>query len=204
MSLPLQFSPNSTAFVGGAQADIRRIWNIQRSSIAIADQSADLDVEVSSQKAGTLLRSVPQQTSYEEKIFNSLVSLKVAVSQYAMHLPNEERDRLFARLDEVINVEDWHEEDTFPILGSFINFLKWIIFSKDFGWSSIGVSDEGNILVAWTTSNLVLTANFFPQNKVTWTATIESESGPAHSVGSGTLQHFAKQALFYLSGGAAA
>src|SRR5487761_1059138 len=125
MNLPLQLSSNSTAFVGGARADVRSIWNLQGSSVAIADQPTQLNVEASAKTAGTVLRSVPQQASFEEKIFNSLVALKISVSQYAMHLSNDERRRLFVRLDEVINIEDWHEEDTLPILGSFINFLKW-------------------------------------------------------------------------------
>jgi hypothetical protein len=204
MNLPVQFSPNAAAFVGGTLADVRSIWNAQGSSVAITGQSANLGVEASSQKAGVLLRSVPQQASFEEKIFNSVVALKVAFAQYAMHLPREERTRLFARLDDVLNVEDWHEEDTLPILESFVYFLKWIIFSKYFGWASIGVSDDGNILVAWTQPHLILTACFFPRNWVTWTASIQSENGPSHSVGSGALQHFAKQAMFYLSGEAAA
>jgi hypothetical protein len=128
---------------------------------------------------------------------DSLVSLKVSVSQYAMHLPKGERSRLFARLDEVINVEDWHEEDTLPTSNSFVSFLKWIIFSKNFSWSSIGVSNDGNLLVAWTTPNVTLTANFFPQDRVSWSAEVDSQSGIAHMVGIGPLQHFAKQAEFF-------
>jgi hypothetical protein len=128
---------------------------------------------------------------------DSLVSLKVSVSQYAMHLPKGERSRLFARLDEVINVEDWHEEDTLPTSNSFVSFLKWIIFSKNFSWSSIGVSNDGNLLVAWTTPNVTLTANFFPQDRVSWSAEVDSQSGIAHMVGIAPLQHFAKQAEFF-------
>jgi hypothetical protein len=204
MSLVLQPSRNSTGFLSDPKSGLENLLRAFGSSAAISDQQADAPVEVSSQKAQTLIRSIPRQASFEERIFDSLVTLKVAVSRYAMHLPAEERARLFARLDQIINVEDWHEEDTPPLVSSFVNFLKWIIFSKNFGWSSIGVSDEGNILVAWTSQNLALTANFFSENKVTWTATVESENGVAHSVGTGSLQHFTKQALFYLSGGAAA
>jgi hypothetical protein len=202
MNFVLQPSRNSTGFV--REAGLENLLRAFGSSAAISDQQTNSLVEISSQKGQTLLRSVPQQASFEEKIFDSLVALKVAVSRYAMHLPAEERVRLFVRLDQLINVEDWHGEDTLPLLSSFVDFLKWIIFSENFGWSSIGVSDEGNILVAWTSPNLTLTANFFSENKATWTATVESKSGAAHIVGTGSLQHFAKQALFYLSGGAAA
>lgn len=171
---------------------------------ALVGQVPNPTVAVSAKTTGMVMQVVPQPVSFEEKVFDSLVSLKVAMSLYAMHIPPVERKRIFDRLDEVINFDDWHEEDTFPTRASFINFLKWIIFCKTYSWSSIGVADNGNILVAWTQPGLTLTANFFPQNKVTWTATVESESGAAHTAGSGLLQHFAKQALFYLSGGAAA
>jgi hypothetical protein len=143
---------------------------------AVADRPVCDQIVVSKQKTREILQSVPRQAGFDEKIFDVLVSLKVATSQYAMHLSNSERARLFARLDELINVDDWHEEDTLPSVPSFLNFLKWIIFSKNFEWSSIGVASDGNILVAWTRSGLVLTANFFPQNSVTWTAAVESST----------------------------
>jgi hypothetical protein len=176
----------------------------QTSSAPIADGPSNSQVLMDAQKTGSLIQSVPQQAGFEERIFNALVALKVATAQYAMHLPPLERARLFSRLDEVINADDWHEEDALPLLSSFVNFLKWIIFSKNFAWSSIGVSDEGHVLVAWVIPGLSLTANFFPKNKVNWTASVDSEIGAAHTAGTGTLQHFTKQALFYLSGGAAA
>src|SRR5271155_2350094 len=53
-------------------------------------------VVVETSRSGTLVRSVPRVTSFEEQVFNTLISLKVAVSQYAMHLSNEERQRIFA------------------------------------------------------------------------------------------------------------
>jgi hypothetical protein len=202
MSTPFLLpSPNSGGFVGGDLADL---LIVPQSLSAEADRPEERPIEASPQKGRSILRAVPKFASFEEKIFDSLVSLKVAVSQYAMHLPKEERFRLFARLDELINVEDWHEDDTLPTSSSFVSFLKWIIFSENFSWSSIGVSNDGNLLVAWTTPNVTMTANFFPQDRVSWSAEVDSQSGIAHMVGIGPLQHFAKQALFYLSGEAAA
>jgi hypothetical protein len=204
MNLLRQASPKVTTLGPGVATELRSLLGIPASTAAISDRPSESAVQVSARNPHSVTRSVPQQISFDERVFDSLVSLKVAASQYAMHLSSEERARLFARLDDVINIDDWHEEDTLPIPASFVNFLKWMIYSEHFGWSSIGVSDDGNILVAWTIPSLTLTANFFQQNKVSWTASVQSESGRAHSVGTGTLQHFSKQALFYLSGGAAA
>jgi hypothetical protein len=201
-----QFALAPAVFYSGV--DLTNLLNRPRAelvhiqgSAAVVNEPAGTRIEVSPQRSGTVVRTLQQRTNYDERLFDSLVSLKVAASQYAMHLSAEERHRIFERLDSVINVEDWHEEDTLPRRESFKNFLKWMIYSKFFGWSSIGVSNDGCILVAWSRQNLVLTANFSVQNKVTWTAAVETENGPAHAVGTCSLQHFAKQALFYLEDG---
>jgi hypothetical protein len=138
-------------------------------------------------------------SSFEERIFDSLVALKVAISQYAMHLATKERRRLFEELDSKINVDDWHEEDTLPVTSSFQEFLKWMIHSKHYQWTSIGVSAQGTILVAWRTPRVMLTANFDSQDSVRWTAQVKSANGDVgHSVGKCTLRLFAEQAMFYL------
>jgi hypothetical protein len=154
-------------------------------------------LELSGKKPGTISAG-PIQASFEERIFSSLASLKIAVSQYAMHLSHDERHRIFERLDGVINVDDWHEEDPLPQLPSFRNFLKWMIYAKRFDWSSIGVSNRGQILVAWSRPKLALTANFSGDNKVTWTAVVQTDEGEAHTVGSCSLQYFTKQSEFFL------
>ena len=149
-------------------------------------------------------QSIPQSTSFEESIYNSLVSLKVAVSQYAMHLSNDERRRIFHELDTVINISDWHEGDVLPDPTAFQDFLKWMIYSKYSKWISIGVANDGGLLVAWKTMRVLLTAKFSGiggQEAVRWTAKIQSEDGEiGHAVGKCPLRLFAEQALFYLRG----
>ncbi len=141
----------------------------------------------------------PVAKSFDEEVFDSLVSLKVAVATYAMHLDQAERQRLFDELDSKLNVDDWHEGDTLPAQTSFVAFLKWMIFSKYFRWTSIGVSNDGNILVAWNTPSVLLTANFAPAGIVRWTAQVNSQNGEiGHSVGKCPLRLFSEHALFYL------
>jgi hypothetical protein len=141
----------------------------------------------------------PRVASFEEHIFDTLVSLKVAVSQYAMHLGRDERARLFEELDSKINVEDWHEGDKLPTPQSFVEFLKWMIYSKHSEWTSIGVSSQGSILVAWRTPKVLLTANFEAKDSVRWTAQVKSSAGDVgYSAGKCTLRLFAEQAMFYL------
>jgi hypothetical protein len=159
------------------------------------------NITLGPQKSETVLRSVTHSADFHESIFNSLVSLKVAVSKYAMHLSSAERKRIFEQLDSVINVDDWHDGDDLPKPNSFEEFLKWMIYSKYFKWTSIGVSQEGNIMVAWRTRRVLLTANFAGADNVRWTAQIHSDVGETgHTVGKCPLRLFAEQAIFYLHG----
>jgi hypothetical protein len=141
----------------------------------------------------------PNET-LETRLFDVLVNLKVSVSEYAMHISAEERHKIFDQLDAVINVEDWHEEDDLPRAGAFREFLKWLVYSGCFGWASLGVSDEGNILVAWNSDRTLLTANFSGSAEIRWTARIQSPAGIEHAAGKSSLQYFSKQIRFYLEG----
>ena len=117
MNMMLRPSPNATDFALESRpgAFLRR----QASAVTIADDGTGSSrLTISAKKPNEVVRSVPQQLSFDERIFDALVRLKVAVSHYAMHLPATERTRLFSRLDEVINKEDWHEEDQLPIAAS--------------------------------------------------------------------------------------
>ena len=87
---------------------------------------------LTSSKSQSVVRQTVQGSSFEERVFNSSVSLKVAISQYAMHLSVDERYRLFKQLDSILNTDDWHEDDKLPAASSFQDFLKWMIYSKYF------------------------------------------------------------------------
>lgn len=171
----------------------------------LSDHASPSKVQVARGQERSVRGLVPAQVSFEQKIFDALVNLKVAVATYAMHLSSGERSRIFARLDDVINIDDWHEEDPLPVVESFKTFLKWLVYSGSFDWSSIGVSHDGSILVAWSRPNIAVTANFSATGRVTWTARMEpadeGEDSPSHVAGSGTLQSFAEHARFYLNGG---
>ena len=195
----------SIAETGTVFRDRGTLSAVERSSsIKDSPQPEAKTVFVEANQPQTLVRTIPENADFAEQIFNSLVSLKVAVSQYAMHLSTLERHRIFAELDSIINIEDWHEGDALPKVNAFKDFLKWMIYSKYFKWISIGISDEGSLLVAWKTKRVLLTAKFSGlagQEGVRWTAQITSQVGEVgHAVGKCPLRLFAEQAMFYLHG----
>ena len=212
MTRPLQAAFRTTPTIySGLQLLRNDFIATQRKSVAALSESpavrdrllANQQIVLTPNKTQTVERPIVPSVSFEEKVFNALVSLKVTISQYAMHLSGDERGRLFDALDSVINVDDWHEEDTLPTPKSFKEFLKWMIYSKYLKWTSIGVSHEGNVMVAWRTPRVLLTANFELSDMVRWTAQITSDTGEVgHTVGKCPLRLFAEQALFYLQGAA--
>jgi uncharacterized UPF0160 family protein len=195
------------------ETGIARTGALYRGREAFAEHSVSIKDTLRPQKkkivfeagpTNTVTRAIPEATDFAERVFNSLVALKVAVSQYAMHMSDAERHRIFAELDSVINTEDWHEEDELPKVEAFKDFLKWMIYSKYNKWISIGVSDDGDLMVAWKTTRVLLTAKFSglsEQEAVRWTAQIMSKKGETgYTVGRSPLRLFSEQALFYLKG----
>lgn len=142
-------------------------------------------------------KTVPVAQGIDEKLFDSRVHLKVAVASYAMHLTAEDRSRLFGELDYLLEPEGWDGGDQLPSAGSFRQFLKWLVFTRDTSWSSLGIDDDGNVLVAWIRRGARMTANF--GKRVRWTQRFEAESEVQLASGDFSLEHFARHSSFFLS-----
>jgi hypothetical protein len=141
------------------------------------------------------------QKTFEQRVTDALVQLKAAAAEYAMHLSSAQRETIFNQLESIINVEDWYEEDEFPKLNSFKDLLAWSIYADVPQWDSLGVDDDGDILVAWHNDQVTLTANFDGNRLVRWTSRYQEEGDAvAHAAGDCSLRQFAKQARFYLQG----
>jgi hypothetical protein len=150
---------------------------------------------------GQVMRAV--QKPFAQRIDDALVGLKSAVAQYAMHISAEQRLSIFDQLENVINVDDWYEEDEFPKLSAFKDLLAWSIYADVPQWHSLGVDDDGGVLIAWHSDAITLTANFDGNRLVRWTSRYQGEEDTvAHAAGDCSLRQFAKQAKFYLQNGA--
>jgi hypothetical protein len=137
--------------------------------------------------------------SFEERVEGALVGLKSTIAQFAMHLSPEQQEVLSDQLSNIINIDDWYEEDQFPMQSALRDLLAWSIYAQLPGWDSLGVDDDGRVLIAWHTPQLTLTANFDGNHLVRWTSRQQAEGEtPAHTAGDCSLRRFAKQARFYL------
>lgn len=155
-------------------------------------------IELAQNQAGVVDWVGSADSNFEQKVFDALVRLKVSVSQYAMHLGREVRNKIFADLDAIINVNDWYPEDEFPGSNSFRDFLKWTVYTRRFDWSSLGVADNGDLLIAWVKGDSLLTGHFDGKGRIWWAYKKETADGAEHASGDCTLQRFSRQYDFYL------
>lgn len=206
LALAASYHMSHTKFLGTYNFDpewTKRVAELQklalRQGTAGLPKTSDEQVLVSPARSETTTRSSPRSPSLPERLFDALVNLKVSVSQYAMHVSQEQRDKIIHQLNETINVDVWYEEDQLPQERSFRQLLKWAIHSKRYGWTSIGVADDGNILVAWNSPKTLLTANFSGDGLVRWTARVKTEEGVDHAAGKCSLRSFTKQVQFYFA-----
>lgn len=172
-----------------------------RREIAPVSPRADLERKsvvgaVGVQRKAVFSPVVNVSSSDEEKLFDARVELKTATAQYAMHLEAEVRARIFSEFDYLLEPEAWEMGDVLPTIASYRQFLKWLVFTADRSWSSFGVGDDGNLLVAWVRPHGRMTASF--GSRVRWTQEFNADGDRQLSSGNYSLEHFARQANAFL------
>lgn len=100
------------------------------------------------------------------KIFNNKSELKILISEIAMHLTPERRKDLFKQIDELLDVDDWMEEDSLIDPHSFRSFLRFVIYAGDVKRPSLTVTNSGNLGASWLATNHRLTIEFMRHDLV--------------------------------------
>lgn len=113
-------------------------------------------------------RSKSDHEETAERLFDSLSAAKVLTARVAMHLSSDWRSQLFEQLDELLDAEDWHDEDEPVTAKSFFTFLRTITHVKPEVRPGLGVSHAGNLIGAWTKDRDALTMEFLPDDTVRW------------------------------------
>jgi hypothetical protein len=118
-------------------------------------------------------RRLERQRSTAERLYDALASAKVMTSGVVMHLDRDWRDRLFVQLDDLLNVEDWHEDDEPLVDESFLTFLRLILYQKPRRRPGLGLSHHGNLIAAWTAGADRLTLECGPDDSIRWVLSCE-------------------------------
>lgn len=121
--------------------------------------------------------------SAAERLDAALATAKVMTSEVVMHLDREWRDRLFAQLDDLLAIEDWHEDDE-PLLDeSFRTFLRLILYQKPGRRPGLGLSHRGHLIAAWTAGADRLTLECAPDDTIRWVLSCEVDGERERAAG---------------------
>ena len=125
-----------------------------------------------------------------ERLYDSLAEAKLLTAQVAMHFDQDWRTRLFAQLDDLLDVEEWHEDDE-PIKGaSFRTFLRIMIYQSPERRPGLGVSHRGNLIAAWTSGADRLTLEFLPGDMIRWVLSCEIDGELERAAGETPVRRF--------------
>lgn len=106
--------------------------------------------------------------SLPDLLFAARGDFKIRTSQIAMHLSEAQRRDIFKQLDELLDVDSWHEGDVLPIGGSFSTFLRFLIFERRIRRPSLGISNAGNVTATWVHGAARMTIEFLARDAVYW------------------------------------
>ena len=118
-----------------------------------------------------------------EKLYDALARVKLLTAQVAMHLDTEWRSRIFEQLDDLLDAEDWHEDDDPIKVSSFETFLRMIIFHNPPRRPGFGVSNRGYLIAAWTSGLDRLTIEYLPNDTVRWVLSCEVDGEAERAAG---------------------
>lgn len=106
--------------------------------------------------------------SLNERLFDAKANCKIKMSEVSMYLTEEWRKNLNTQIDDLMDVENWDDEDKPVTTASFSTFMKMITFLKPAKLPGLGSAYNGNLIAAWTETDARLTIECFPNDSVRW------------------------------------
>ncbi len=92
----------------------------------------------------------PEIGSLDLQLFDNAAELKISMSRVAMYLLDIWRDSIRERINSLLAIEYWEEEQSSTIARtSFVGFLQFVTHVKARRLPSLGVSGQGHLLASW-------------------------------------------------------
>jgi hypothetical protein len=125
---------------------------------------------------GAALSSQRQQKesvdSIEDKLRNANALCKTKTASIAMHVSKEWLFLFYRQLDNLMDPENWEDDDT-PITDeSFATLLRMLLYVKPKKRPGLGATSTGNIIATWTRDKERLTIECLPSDKVRWVLSV--------------------------------
>ena len=143
--------------------------NAQVFSKALAGLAEPLQ-RLASSKPPSMLESVRsgKPTRLDERLYDATATVKIKMSNVAMHIGTEWRDKLFNQIDSLHDIKEWDEDDNPVNKDSFGAFIKELILLKPDNHPGLGLSFNGNVIAMWRKNNDKLIIEFLANGKAKW------------------------------------
>lgn len=111
---------------------------------------------------------IAKSDTLEGRLSEKLVSLKRVAASVGMHLDADWRKRLFAKLDSMLALDEWEEENALPSEQSFSTFLRLIIYLHPTKRPGVGLSSKGHFLASWSSGEDRIVVECFADDDIRW------------------------------------
>jgi hypothetical protein len=106
--------------------------------------------------------------SLEEQLYDAKAFCKIETSKVSMYFSNEWREGFFAQLDDLMDIDNWEEDDKPVTNESFSTLLRMLTLITPIRRPGIGATSDGNIIAAWTNGTARLTIECQSNDRVRW------------------------------------
>jgi hypothetical protein len=110
----------------------------------------------------------PGLDHYREAVFDNAATLKIAMSQLAMHFPDRLREDIRSRINQVLDPSDWEDDSSLVRPSSFVTFIRSMVADKITRAPALGVSIGGDLLATWWNGSpeLSLFARYYDNDRI--------------------------------------
>jgi hypothetical protein len=102
------------------------------------------------QKISGIQNIAATSATIEGQLAEKSAAFKRVAASVGMHLDPDWRNRLFAKLDSLIDPEEWDNDFALPSEQSFSTFLRMIIYLHPTKRPGLGLSAKGHFLASWS------------------------------------------------------
>ena len=106
--------------------------------------------------------------SLEDRLYESRAFCKTKMAEVAMYLPSDWRSRFFSQLDNLMDIDNWEEDDSPITAASFTTLLRMLLLIWPVRRPGLGATSKGHIIATWTAENDRLTIECLPKDNVRW------------------------------------
>lgn len=126
--------------------------------------------------------------SIEDRLHDANVSCKTKTASIAMHVSKEWLSIFYKQLDNLMDPENWEDDDT-PITDeSFTTLLRMLMYVKPEKRPGLGATSTGNIIATWTKNKERLTIECLPSDKIRWVLSIYIDGERESAAGVSSLK----------------